>query len=190
VPATSFPYSAVNLSTANFALQSNQDYIDQNVQPSSAVNPIVVTEASVDGFQLNSISCVDAAGGTANVTTDVANHRVSIVGVQDQQIECTFTSEQLTPTAAGVVLSGRVRDAYGQGIRGLTMYLTDPQTGETRVVRTNSFGIYYFADVEVGRTYVIEPAAGKRWIFVNAARTVTPTDNVAGLDFRATERRF
>jgi len=87
-------------------------------------------------------------------------------------------------------LSGRVRDAYGQGIRGLTMYLTDPQTGETRVVRTNSFGIYYFADVEVGRTYVIEPAAGKRWIFVNAARTVTPTDNVAGLDFRATERRF
>jgi hypothetical protein len=143
----------------------------------------------VQGYQLNSISCIDAAGGVVNATSDVNNHRVSIIADPNQQIECTFTSEQLVPTAAGAVLSGRVTDIYGRGIRGLSVYLYDPQEGQTRITRTNSFGFYNFDEVATGRTYILE-VVGKRWNFVNAARTVTPTDNVAGLDFVATERGY
>ena len=186
-PTTAFPYSAVNLSTSNFALQTNQDYIDPNVQPSTSSNPIIVTEAPVDGWMLDSISCVDAAGGTANTTVDLVNHKVTIIAGQGQQIECTFTSEQLAPTAADAVISGRVADAYGRGVRNISLFLFDPQTGVTRSVRTNAFGYYTFVEVEVGHTYMIEAAETKRWSIANSQRTVTPTDNILGLDFQAEE---
>jgi subtilisin family serine protease len=186
-PTTAFPYSAVNLSTSNFALQTNQDYIDPNVQPSTSSNPIIVTEAPVDGWMLDSISCMDAAGGTANTTVDLVNHKVTIIAGQGQQIECTFTSEQLAPTAADAVISGRVADAYGRGVRNISLFLFDPQTGVTRSVRTNAFGYYTFVEVEVGHTYMIEAAETKRWSIANSQRTVTPTDNIIGLDFQAEE---
>jgi hypothetical protein len=184
---TEFPYSAVNLSTSSFALQTNQDYIDPNVQPSTSNNPIIVTEAPVNGWMLDSISCVDVAGGIANTTVDLVNHKVAIVAGQGQQIECTFTSEQLAPTAADAVLSGRVADASGRGIRNISIFLFDPQSGVTRSARTNAFGYYTFVEVEVGRTYMIQASETKRWSIPNSQRTVTPTDNMIGLDFEAEE---
>jgi hypothetical protein len=181
---TAFPYAAVNLSTSSFALQTNQDYVDPNVQPSTTGNPIVISESPVAGWQLDSISCVDVAGGQANATVDLVNHTVSIVGSQNQQIECTFTSEQIMPTAAPASVAGRVIDRNGMGLRGVYVYLVDPLTGAIRYARTNTFGYYNFADIEVGHTYLMEAASLKQWTF-GPARAVTPMSDLADVNFVA-----
>lgn len=59
------------------------------------------------------------------------------------------------PTAAGVTVSGRVTNAHGRALPNVRVILTD-QNGLSRVTVTNSFGYYYFRDVEAGQTYVIE----------------------------------
>lgn len=88
--------------------------------------------------------------------------------------------EPVAPTAANVSVSGRVF-AEGQGLRNAIVTITD-STGATRSTRTSSFGYYSFADVAVGREYVVS-VAGKGHTF--QPRLVTVNDNVAGLDFIA-----
>jgi len=181
----SFPYSAVNMSTSSFVLQTDQDYIDPNADPGTVSNPIVVQEAPVDGWQLMSISCIDPTGAPLTSSVDLPNHKVSVVGTAGQQVECTFTSQELSPTAAGAVLSGRVVDNFGVGIRGLKVYLGDLQTGELRYVKTNAFGYYYFDDVTVGRTYRLGVITGKRWSLSNPMLVVAPNADIGNLDFVA-----
>jgi len=182
-----FPYQAVNLSTSNFTLLTNQDYIDPNVQPNTSANPVVITEVPVAGWQLDSISCMDAAGGSVNASVDMTNHNVAIVGSAGQQIECTFTSEELGPTAAGAVVSGRVVDHSGSGIKGIYVELINPMTGETQRTRSNTFGMYQFGDVPVGHTYILTVVSTKRWTFSNSMRTITLTDDLANANFAADE---
>jgi subtilisin family serine protease len=182
-PTTVFPYSAVNLSTSNFVLQNNQDFTDPNVQPSTTQSPIVVTESPVDGWQLASIACIDAAGGTINATIDMTNRKASIAATSGQQVECTFTSQELSPTAGGAVISGRVVDTRGYGIRGISLSLVDVTSGEVIYSNTNSFGYYVFDDVAVGRTYVLLAHSSKRYSIINATRTISPTDDIGGIDF-------
>ena len=182
---TAFPYSAVNLSTSSFQLQTNQDYIDPSVQPSTTQNPIVVQEASVSGWQLMSIGCIDAAGGAVNSTVDLTNHKVSVVGNPGQQIECTFTSQQLAPTAAGVYVGGRVLDSRGFGVRGISIALFDPSTGAFRYSLTNAFGYYSFDDVTAGRTYILMAPSTKRYTFANETRTVNVNQDMLDLNFLA-----
>jgi subtilisin family serine protease len=182
---TEFPYSAVNLSTSSFQLQTNQDYIDPNVQPTTNQNPIVIQEASVSGWQLMSIGCIDAAGGTVNSSVDLTNHKVSVVGNPGQQIECTFTSQELAPTAAGATVSGRVQDSRGYGVRGVSIAILDPSTGVIRYAMTNTFGYYSFGDVTVGRTYIIMAPSTKRYTFANETRTITVNQDLADINFLA-----
>ena len=153
---TEFPYSAVRLSTSSFMLQDNQDYIDTNVDPTTMQDPVVVTEAPVAGWKLASISCVDTAGGTVNASVDLANAKVSLAAADSQQIECTFTSEPLSPTAAPVTVGGRIVDLAGRGAMGIQLGLFDPTTGQTRYALTNSFGYYYFDNVTAGHTYLMQ----------------------------------
>jgi len=153
---TEFPYSAVNLSTSSFMLQDNQDYIDTNVDPTTMQDPVVVTEAPVAGWKLTSIGCIDIAGGTVDASVDLANAKVSLAAADSQQIECTFTSEPLSPTAAPVTVGGRIVDLAGRGAMGIQLGLFDPTTGQTRYALTNSFGYYYFDNVTAGHTYLMQ----------------------------------
>jgi subtilisin family serine protease len=181
---TQFPYSAVNLSTSSFALDINQDYIDSNAQPGTSTNPIVIQEASVTGWQLMSIACIDpTTGAPSNSSVDLTNHKVSVIADASQQVDCTFTSQQLSPTAAPVSISGRVLDTSGRGLRGVTVKLIDLLGGTTAYVRTNSFGFYSFDGVTVSRTYVVAVSSTKRWNIANNFRTVTPTDDLIGVNF-------
>jgi hypothetical protein len=161
---TQFPYTATNLSTTAFSLETNQDYYDPNALPGTSTNPIVIQEATVDGWQLMSIS---------------------IIADPSQQVECTFTSEQLTPTAAGVTISGRIVDTDGRGVRGVSVQLIDPLGGPTQWTRTNTFGFYSITDVTVGHTYVLVARSTKRWNILADTRTISPLEDIAGIDFVA-----
>jgi subtilisin family serine protease len=189
-PATAFPYSAVNLSTSSFSLTPNQDFIDPNAQPGTASNPIVVTEARVDGWQLMSIACIDpTTGGAANSTVDLANHKVSIIANAAQQVECTFTSEQLAPTSAHVSISGRVTNGFGQGLMSASISLVDPSTGQLWACRTDPFGYYIINDVPVQHTYVLTAQSTKRSFGSASTVTITPMDDVYNVNFVADTTR-
>jgi subtilisin family serine protease len=181
---TEFPYSAVNMSTSSFQLQNDQDYIDPSLQPSTSQNPIVVTESPVQGWQLMSISCIDAAGGVANASVDLTNHQVSVVATDGQQIECTFTSQELGLTAAGATVSGQIVDSAGRGVKGVQMVLLDPTAGTSRVALTNAFGLYSFDNVTAGHTYMIATSA-KRYRITPTSRAISVSGDLANVSFVA-----
>ena len=131
-----------------------------------------------------SISCVDSiTGAPANGTVDVTNRTASLIAAPAQQVECTFTSELISPTAAPATISGQVVDGNGRGVRNVTLALIDPIGGQTRYARTNSFGYYYFDDVAVEHTYVLTAYSTKRYQITSPTRVITPTDDVGDVNF-------
>ena len=90
-----------------------------------------------------------------------------------------FWQPELSPTAAGVSISGRVLVSSGVGLTNAIVHLTGP-SGEITVARTTSFGYYHFNDVEVGQTVIIS-VSSRRYVY--APRTVSLQENVTDLDF-------
>lgn len=62
------------------------------------------------------------------------------------------------PTAARVLIGGRVTTASGRGVSRARVLLTDTQ-GVTRIALTNPFGYYCFITVTVGETYILNVTA-------------------------------
>ncbi len=86
------------------------------------------------------------------------------------------------PTAASVSVSGRVLSAKNsRGVPNATVQLSD-QNGNVRTARTNSFGYYFFNNVEVGQTFVIN-ANHKRYQF--DPRIIAVTEELSSLDITA-----
>jgi parallel beta-helix repeat protein len=110
----------------------------------------------------------------------------------DDQITATATdangntsefAPQFGPTAASVVVSGRVTLTDSSGLRNAIVTITD-MSGNSRSNRTGAFGYYRFEDVQAGSTYVIT-VTSKRFSF--APRVITVTETIMDLDFVATE---
>ena len=90
----------------------------------------------------------------------------------------------IAPTAAGISIGGRVLTASGQGIRNASVTIVGGSLSQPMTVRTGTFGYYNFDDLQPGTTYVISVAA-RKFLIANPVRSVTVTDNIAGLDFIA-----
>lgn len=60
----------------------------------------------------------------------------------------------ITTTAASVSIGGRVTDAFGRGVFGARVALTDAN-GSLRHATTNPFGYYRFAEIAAGETYIL-----------------------------------
>ncbi len=89
---------------------------------------------------------------------------------------------QLAPTSADVSVGGRVLVLDGKnekGISGATVYLSD-LSGITRTARTNAFGYYSFADVQVGETYIMD-VRHKRYQF--DTQVISVFDDMTELNF-------
>ena len=91
-----------------------------------------------------------------------------------------YGTSQCVVTAAGVAISGRVFASGGRGLRGAVVRLTD-QNGMIRSASTGAFGLYQFADVAPGQTYVVSIVSRR---FSYSPRVVQLNDSVAGLDFQ------
>jgi len=183
---TSFPYIATRLASSSFTLVDNTTYEDPNVQSFGSSNPIVVTEAEVEGYQLLSIDCTQTLNGTttpADATTDVVTKTASIVAQPGANILCTYTSEPLAPTAGEAFVSGRVTDASGRGIRGILLELYNVQTGESATAISNPYGYYTFARLPVSNFYVLTLRDNKRWMAHNPTRSFTLLENLSDVDF-------
>lgn len=87
--------------------------------------------------------------------------------------------------AASVSLGGRVVTAGGQGLSNAIVTVTN-QSGVTRTVRTNTFGIYTVGDLVAGQTYVVS-IVRKGFVFDQSTRIVTLNEDLADLTFIAAE---
>lgn len=90
----------------------------------------------------------------------------------------------LTPSAAGVTLSGRVLTAEGRGLRGAIIRLNGSGMTTPRIVMSGVNGTFSFADVEPGQTYVIS-VASRRFGFASPSQVISVSDNVADILFQA-----
>ena len=89
-----------------------------------------------------------------------------------------FAIAQVAPTAANVVVGGRV--AVGKnGLSWARVTLTDVN-GETRSVLTSTFGYFRFDEVRAGETYIIS-VDHKRYIF--APQIVSVIEDLTDLNF-------
>jgi hypothetical protein len=186
-----FNFSAVNLDSPTFALTGNTSHEDTNVDATSGVTTITVTEAPLSGWTLTGIGCTEVSTGlpaASDSTVNLASRTATIRAEPDEEITCTFTSQQLAPTAAGVTVSGRVMTAQGFGIRGASVTFRNVRTGASRVVLSNAFGFYSIQDVAVGEPYIVSVAAAGRLQFIDQARPIILTDTMSNLDFIGTIR--
>ena len=184
--STAFPYQATNISTPTFTLISNQEFTDSNVPAGAQV--VAVTESSVEGWRLDSVECVEVAGTTPNIpntTVDLANHRANIIVESGEQVTCTFTSEELAPTAGEGEIGGRILDARGMGVRGVSLSLFNANSGETVYATTNNFGYYSFTGLELTNFYVVTAFGTKRYSIPDNERSFSLNDNRFNVDFLA-----
>jgi len=70
-----------------------------------------------------------------------------------------------------------------KGMRGMTVRLTDLQTGISTLAITNSFGFYTFDEVQPSHTYMLAVISSKRLNIVGNYRTIVPLDNLIGVNF-------
>lgn len=175
-----FPYQATNIGTPNFALVDNQEFTDPNAPAGAQV--ISVTEATVVGWRLISVQCSEVGGGS-NTTVDLANRRANISVEGGESVTCTFTSEELIPTAGGGTVTGRIVDHNGRGVRGVPLRLLNASTGTFVTVVSNNFGYYTFNEVRVGTFYVLTAFPTKRYNIPDSERTFVLNDDLVSINF-------
>ncbi len=183
---TTFPYAATNISTPTFSLIGNQEFTDPSVPASGQM--VAVTESPVAGYQLTSVECVEVAGDSPNIpntTVDLTNHRANILVENGESITCTFTSDELIPTAGQASIGGRIVDQRGRGVRGVVLSLLDAATGETTYATTNSFGYYGFTELEIMDFYVLTALGNRRYTILDNERSFTLRDDLADVNFLA-----
>jgi len=117
------------------------------------------------------------------ITTNAANLAGSSSPDEWIGINNVAVSSNAVPTAAAVLVSGRITDADGRGIRNASVSIHD-MSGNLQSALTGPFGYYQFTDVQSGEAYVVAVAC-KRYSFNPSAQAITILDEVAGLDFTA-----
>jgi len=183
--STTFPYAATNIPTTSFALVDNTEFVDPNINQYGAQNAIIVTEAPVMGWALSSIQCVENSTGLPSIqnsTVDLVNRRANIVAEAGEEITCTFTSDELAPTASTASVGGRVMRENGYGVGGVVLYLYSGNGGRRHMALTNSFGYYNFTDLQVGELYILG-IQQSRWTILDNVRSFTLNEDLSEMNF-------
>ena len=132
------------------------------------------TEANFKLFRWNGATSTEVTP----ITLDTAANTVTVTGISSFS---EWAIGNLTPTAAGVSIAGRVLTPDGSGLRNAAVVLTDG-AGNIRTVTTSAFGYYRFDDVEAGQTVTLD-VWSKRFQF--EPRLVQLADSLTDLDLRA-----
>lgn len=147
-----------------------------------------IQETQISGWTLSGLTCSILSGGAATVGTAITNlgfRSVTITLHEGNNAACTFINQlSATPSASLATISGRVATWDGIGIGGAAITVTNAGTGDAVSVRTNPFGFYKIADLQVGLLYIVQ-VSHKRYEFADNTRAVTLDDNIANFDFIA-----
>jgi hypothetical protein len=91
---------------------------------------------------------------------------------------------QSTPTAATVLIGGRILTSEGNGLQNARVTLTD-QNGNSQTLITGKLGYFRFNNVAAGETYIIS-IASKHYIF--QPRVIIAMEDVTNLNFTGIRR--
>jgi subtilisin family serine protease len=185
-----FNYNATNLTAQSFTLVPDSQYNDPNVSRFGSTNTITVSEAQMPGWDLKSISCSETAGSgqtnSQNSTVDLANRSAKIIVEPGETVVCTFTSDQISPSAGLSTVSGRVVSRTGRGIMGATLILVDADTGQSYTAVTNTFGWYQFTGLTSGHYYALTLNSSAKLGITSQTQSFTLLNDLTSLNFLAT----
>jgi hypothetical protein len=94
-----------------------------------------------------------------------------------------WTASPLAPTAASVIIEGRVLTADGQGIRNVSITVID-SSGVIRSAFSTLFGYFKVDNLPSGNVYTITVQA-KKYQFDQSSQVVLLMDNISDLNFIA-----
>lgn len=92
-----------------------------------------------------------------------------------------WNAAPLAPTAAGVSIGGRVLTESGQGIRSVSVTLTE-RDGTVHHATTAGFGYYNFTEIASGQVVTIAVSA-KRYSFAQSTRLLNVSENASEINF-------
>jgi len=94
----------------------------------------------------------------------------------------------INASAAVASISGRVNDASGVGLGGVTVSLVNTASGETQTRVTSSNGGYRFENLAVRADYTITPRLA-RYSFTPSSRQVSLVEELTNADFTAFSKK-
>lgn len=121
----------------------------------------------------------DAANAVYLAARNLGYSTAELLAMRNRYTAAGYTISVVT--AANASVRGKVKTNDGRGLTNATVLLTN-SNGNTRSVRTSSFGNYRFDEVASGETYTIS-VISKRFQFT--PQIVSVNDNVTDLDFTA-----
>lgn len=140
-------------------------------------------DADVAGNE-ESYKLVKWTGNSPTVVPSVLDTSANTISASGVSSFSDWTIGNFVPTAANGFVAGRVMTSDGAGIRNANVTITDTTNGETRSVRTGTFGLFRFDALETGRTYIVTVSAN-RYGFTNNSRVISLSDSVGDADFVA-----
>ena len=142
--------------------------------------PVVAGPASFSDFTIVSTF------GTLNPFGNFSSQSTKNAGPSSGQTDQLTSSVPIPmrPTAAAVMVGGRVMTESGRGIRGVVVTMID-QIGNIRQATTGSFGYYQFPDTEVGQTYTFSIRA-KSYTFRQQSQILSLSDETNEINFYGT----
>lgn len=134
---------------------------------------------------------VVAGGGLEKQTQPIGEHGTTgqavaghfSLGGQYRLRSGFWTPEDFAPTAATVVVGGRVATAEGRGVVNVVVMLM-AQDGSVRTTATSTMGYYSFSGVAAGPSYVVS-LISKRYEFPEPSRMIQVVDDVTDCNFLA-----
>jgi hypothetical protein len=121
---------------------------------------------------------------TLATSTDInAGRALARTGAVTLDTNNISNAQCLSPTAAGVTVSGRVLSSRGRGISNTVVHLTN-QKSEIQTARTTRSGYYTFNDITAGEIYIFN-VYSKRYQF--NTQVITLTSDLTELNFTAQE---
>ncbi|MCY7347640.1 MAG: FG-GAP-like repeat-containing protein [Pyrinomonadaceae bacterium] len=114
------------------------------------------------------------------ITTNAANAGGSSTPDEWIGINNISVSSQ-SPSAANGEVSGTLSFG-GNPLRNALVVLVDTGSNSREFTRTDADGRYLFAEVEIGKTYVVQPLSSK-YSFSPATNIISLVDNAAGINF-------
>jgi subtilisin family serine protease len=160
---------------------NSSDTATNNLSGSSMASPMV---AGVAALYLGGNPSASAASVAQAIRT-AATQGVLTTNDPTSPNLLLYSRVGLVPTAATAAITGRVTNLSGIGVRNVSLSISSPVTGEVLFARTNLMGFYTFSSVPAGQTYILIALPNKRFEINDNIRTLSVTDNIAGINFVA-----
>ncbi|HEX8369160.1 MAG TPA: hypothetical protein VF604_11520 [Pyrinomonadaceae bacterium] len=137
-------------------------------------------------FGTGGIARTDILGSTVEVIRDLATDSFGRIVAAGSTNGLSFAARFNGDVSSPARLTGRVTNANGQGIFGVTVRLSGTALTAPMLARTNNFGYYTFTDAPLGNGYSVS-VNSKRYTFAAPSRTVDLGGDVANIDFVSEE---